>query len=137
MNENKTIKEVYGLEYEVSEQKSGLAEWYNRLIDKTIHELDEFDVGRMIRQGILEEIAIERGIAIFEKDSTAGGLYEGDVLESLCLAIRKVQLPTNQLSRLINAASKAKSTMDDCEWEDDEEKRQFSANLETVCAMKN
>ena len=132
MVENRTIKQIYNLEYDDSEFNSGLIKWYNRLLDKTIIELDEIDVSKMIRQKILKDLAIGRAIEIFEENPVVGEMYEGDVLELLNLLIENGEVTTEQLLKIVTIVNCLKNKPLDYEWGDNEAKNLFMKNLDKI-----
>jgi len=77
------LKEMYHLSYDSSGFESGLVNWYNRLIDKTITELNVKDVSKMIRQDILREVAVKKAIDLFLNDPYDGEYEDGDLLNLL------------------------------------------------------
>ena len=69
----KTLGELYGLEKDVNPVLvTSLVEWYNRLVDKTVDELDIYDVTRMVRQNTLIEVAVFRAVDLFCSDHFSG-----------------------------------------------------------------
>lgn len=74
-----TIGELYGLQYD--DQPYGLPIWYNKLIDKTIDQIDLRDVFSMISNKILLELAIAKAIEFFVKNPFDGEAYSGQLLE--------------------------------------------------------
>lgn len=84
MKENKQIKELYGCNYIISDEELyPLQKWYNRLIDKTIAQIDVSDVSRMIRQKEFIDIAILKAIDFLKDNLFCGEMYEGEILEKL------------------------------------------------------
>ena len=86
-----SIKEIYGLSYDVSGFNSGLVKWYNRMIDKLPDELDAADVSRMMRQNILKEVAVGKAINLFMADPYDGELSDGDLLNTIVTYIHEVR----------------------------------------------
>jgi len=124
MENKERIKQVYELEYDESGFNSGLVEWYNSMIDKSIEELEVEDVARMIRQNILPKLAIDKAIEIFGNDPRAGELYEGEVLEVLCLSIERKIIDSEQFERLATLVVTLDEKIKSIEFEDEEEFRQ-------------
>lgn len=83
MDKKETIKKVLNLEFDSSEDNSGLVLWYNKLLTKTVDELTEMDIARMIRQNIAVEFAIGRAIQFLEEQEVLDELYEGELLEAI------------------------------------------------------
>jgi len=74
---------MYGLSYDNSGFDSGLVNWYNRMIDKTLDELNVEDVSKMVRQDVLKEVALEKAIELFIEDPYDGEFTDGDLLALL------------------------------------------------------
>lgn len=89
MNNKQTIKQIFNLELDSSENKSGLVLWYNKLLAKTVDELTEMDIARMIRQGIAVKFAIGRAIQFLEEKEVLDELYEGELLEAIQQSIER------------------------------------------------
>lgn len=84
MNVEKKIKDLYACDYIISDgELYPLQKWYNRLLDKTITEIDVCDVSRMIRQKEFMDIAIAKAINLLKANLFVGELYEGEILEKL------------------------------------------------------
>jgi len=132
MESDRTIKQIYKLEYDDSGFDSGLIRWYNRMLDKTMIELDEIDVSKMIRQKILKDVAIERAIELFEKNPMTGEMYEGDILKLLSSLIENGELTTEQLSRIVAVENYLKNESIDHEWGDYEAQKKFMENLREI-----
>ncbi|MBP3851590.1 MAG: hypothetical protein J6D36_03500 [Erysipelotrichaceae bacterium] len=82
-----TIKEIFNLEYDhqPENQKFSLPCWYNTLIDKTLDTLTIDDIGIMIRQDVLFDLAFEKALTILKIDPLSGYKYEGELLEALAV----------------------------------------------------
>lgn len=106
MEEKKTLKELYQLEYCVSEgELYPLQEWYNELIDKTVAELTLFDALRMLRQKVLPELAMLKTIQFLLQDVFAGDAYDGQALENLLQVDKVVLMPfAGVLQRIVTEA---------------------------------
>lgn len=84
MNVEKTLKDLYDCDYIVSDEELyPLQKWYNRLLNKTITEIDVCDVSRMIRQKEFMDIAIAKATNLLKDNLFSGELYEGEILEKL------------------------------------------------------
>lgn len=78
------IKELYGCEYEVSEEELfPLQKWYNQLIDKAPREVTVEDTARMLRQKLFPDLAMTKAIELLREDLFAGELYEGELLAAI------------------------------------------------------
>lgn len=78
------IKELYGCEYEASEEELyPLQEWYNQLIDKTLQEVTLGDTARMLRQKRFPDLAMTKAIEFLRENPFAGELYEGEMLAAI------------------------------------------------------
>ena len=73
------VKALYGLVPD-SMHESGLTDWYNRLLEKTVDEINIFDVGKMNRQNILKDLAATRAIDLFLVNPCDGELDLGDIV---------------------------------------------------------
>lgn len=103
-----SIKQIYNVDYDTSALQSGLIKWYNRLLDKTVDELDEVDVSKMIRQNILPELAIARAITILDNNPFTGEMHDGDILNALCVLIENGQLNSTQIKMITEIKRKAR-----------------------------
>ncbi|SLK17503.1 MULTISPECIES: contact-dependent growth inhibition system immunity protein [unclassified Paenibacillus] len=76
---NKPIKEIYELYQNIQTEESEypLDQWYNRLIDKTIDEIELEDVSRMLAQNIFMDLGIKKAVEILKDDPIAGEMYDG------------------------------------------------------------
>lgn len=77
--EGNKIKDIYCLQYD--RQPYGLPTWYNRLIDKTVDQINIRDVFSMLTNDILPALAIEKAIEFFINDPFDGEAYLGQILE--------------------------------------------------------
>lgn len=124
MEEKKTLKELYQLEYDVSEEELyPLQEWYNELIDKTVGELTIFDVLRMLRQGVLLELAVLKTIEFLLKDVFAGDAYDGQALETLLRMDGAILMPYTDILQRVVAEAQARS--EEYEWSYEGEEEEF------------
>ncbi len=80
MNSSNSLRTLYNLEYSTSPLQSSLIVWYNKLIDKTVDELDATDVSKMFRQKILLEIAMDKALDLFIENPFAGEMLDGDLI---------------------------------------------------------
>ncbi|MED9310250.1 MULTISPECIES: contact-dependent growth inhibition system immunity protein [Escherichia] len=135
MKDKKTIKQIYNLDLDDSEEKSGLIKWYNHLLGKTPDDLDEVDVSKMIRQKILPKLAIDKAIDILKDNPQIGEMYEGDVLNTLYFLAKDEQLSQEQLEKLKNTVIGFEMKISDFEWMDVEEKNTFLKNMQAIKAL--
>ena len=133
MNKENTIKRIYGLEYDLNPEhiKYSLPVWYNQLPDKTIEELTDLDILRMVRQDILKDVALNKIIDRFleEPDGGEQGIYE--FLECLILNSHE-DIIKKRKEELI---SKIKETQDNIElldWDLEEDKDEYENNLSAL-----
>jgi len=132
VNKKNTIKKIYKLKYEKSDFNSGLVRWYNHLLDKSIEELNETDVSKMIRQDILKCVAIDRAIELFDKNPIIGEMYSGDILYMLIKLIREKEVSGLQLNKIMNTIIRAKENLNEFEWDDNEAKDKFIQNINII-----
>ncbi|TCS96767.1 contact-dependent growth inhibition system immunity protein [Hazenella coriacea] len=79
----KSIKDIYKIALEDREPKYALEQWYSRLAEKSVDEIDINDICRMLGQDILVEIAVEKAIEMLKVDPLAGWSYDGQLIELL------------------------------------------------------
>lgn len=124
MQEEKKIKELYGCNYIVSDEKLyPLQKWYNRLLDKTVSHIDVSDVSRMMRQKEFIDLAISKAINFLKGNVFSGDMYEGEILEKL-LEVDNCNLViySNELKRILSSALEESEKH---EWLCKEEKEDF------------
>lgn len=81
---NETIRELYDCDYITSDGYwYPLQKWYNKLIDKSINEINTADVLRMLRQNVFIKLAMLKTIEFLKKDIFAGELWDGELLEKI------------------------------------------------------
>jgi len=129
MENKRTIKQMYNLDYDNSGVNSGLIKWYNQLLDKSVDELTEVDISKMIRQEILKELAIDKAIEVFQENPIAGEMYDGDILDMLNSLAKKQQLSLSQLEKIKKITNDLREQSLEHEWGDEEEKKVFIENL--------
>ncbi len=84
INEERKIKELYDCEYITSDEDLyPLQKWYNKLIDKSIDEINIADILRMLRQKVFTKLAMLKAIEFLRKNIFAGELYDGELLEKI------------------------------------------------------
>jgi cytidylate kinase len=94
-NVNRKIKEIYGCNYYPDSVTKiySLPAWHNRVIDKTVSELDELDVARMMRQDVFVECAVERALQFLREDPFAGELADAEFLVRMSKLDNKYLIP--------------------------------------------
>lgn len=133
LKEKKTLKELYQLEYDVSEgELYSLQEWYNELIDKTVDDLTIFDALRMLRQNVCMDVAMLKTIEFLLQDVFAGEVYDGQVLETLLRVEVAVLMSYADILQRIVAEAQARS--EEHEWSYEGEKEEF---LEVLAQLRN
>lgn len=124
MEEKKTLKELYQLEYDVSKgELYPLQEWYNELIDKTVEDLTIFDVLRMLRQDVCMDVAMLKTIEFLLQDVFAGEAYDGQAMENLLRVDGAVLMSYADVLQRIVAEAQARS--EEHEWAYEGEKEEF------------
>jgi len=64
-------------------QKSSLEEWFERILDMPIEDLEVEDVCRAIRQKICIDQLLPKILTILKEDPLAGEFYDGELISSL------------------------------------------------------
>ncbi|WP_092247515.1 contact-dependent growth inhibition system immunity protein [Butyrivibrio sp. INlla21] len=67
---------------------SPLELWYNGLINKSIDELSILDISRMLRQGVLLDMAMTKAMDILISNPFEGEIYDGDLLKQVIRALK-------------------------------------------------
>ncbi|MCL2655159.1 MAG: contact-dependent growth inhibition system immunity protein [Coriobacteriia bacterium] len=111
-----SLRNVYKLEYDESGIGSGLIVWYNRLIDKTIEELDVVDVSKMMRQNILKTEAVNRAIELFLINPYDGEMQDGDLLASLIAVGFPLLSKADRFQDMVKRVKQLESTYGEFEW---------------------
>ena len=120
----KTIKEMYCLQQSIQETKQeyALDNWYNRLISKTVDEIDIQDTSRMLSQNIFVELGIKRAIELLSIDPLAGEMYDGQLLELLYSIDLNEFKDLSQLKLLLQQIN---NSLPDLEWSNEEDKKEY------------
>jgi hypothetical protein len=128
--EKRKIKDIFGLEYETENLQYGIPAWYNELLDKSLDELTNTDLGRMIRQKVLKQIAIEKVIERVIVNPFDGEYEEADLLEKLVDNFEDVAR-NNRINELVSKIQEAKDNIDSYEWDEyvPEDKKDFEDKL--------
>ena len=127
----KLLKEMYNLSYDSSGFNSGLTIWYNRVIDKTYDCLTTADVCKMIRQDILKNIAIRKGIEIFLSNPYDGEHNDGELLDILS-SLDICSLGAQYIDKLKIVLNNIKYNYVNFEWLDEETKRQYAKSIDKM-----
>lgn len=82
LNKEKKLKELYDCQYIISDEDLyPLQKWYNKLIDKSINEINIADVLRMLRQKVFTKLAMLKAIEFLRKNIFVGELYDGELYD--------------------------------------------------------
>ena len=113
MNESVTFRQLESSGNDRNELMSGdssLDDWYRRIRDTPISELDDGDLSRACRQCLYLDHIVPISIARLEEEPLAGDIYDGELLVAMKL------IPTNywkndqrcseQLLRVVDQAKK-------------------------------
>ena len=125
----KTLGELYGLEKDVNPVLvTSLVEWYNRLVDKTVDELDIYDVTRMVRQNTLIEVAVFRAVDLFCSDPFAGEVSDGDLA---CFLVKHADIvrKSPHFETLKKVVKEVQATYQEFDWDMEEDREQYSMCL--------
>lgn len=134
--EKKTLGEIYNLPHGNVEPKYALEIWYEKFLNKTVAEIDLVDMGRMLRNNILTDLALQKMMKVFIDDPMAGEMYEGEALAFLA---------NEDMARLkqiegVDAFVKRAKLVEDCyqefDWSVEENKEKFGQNLSKVLCHK-
>lgn len=83
----KKIKDIYNISFKISdvskEDRCPMQDWYSNLINKNFHQLDLFDVTRMLIQKMFLELAVLKAISFIRENPFCGQRYESELLELL------------------------------------------------------
>lgn len=129
---NKKIKDVFDLKNNVQETRVGLVEWYNNLIEKSVSDLDISDVSKMLRQQILEEVAIDRALEMFINNPYCGDMWDGQLLLLLSKCELKKLIDSKNFSKFKIKLLKITEEKDKFEWQSDIDKQEFFKNIDTL-----
>ncbi|MHA7578857.1 contact-dependent growth inhibition system immunity protein [Paenibacillus vandeheii] len=125
---NKPIKEIYSLNQNIQTEESEypLDQWYDRLIDKSIDEVDLEDVSRMLAQNVFMDLGIKQALEILKDDPLAGEMYDGHLLKIL------YSIELNQFEDLAQLASLLQDinrNLSNIEWADEEDQEEYTELL--------
>ncbi|MFC9710613.1 contact-dependent growth inhibition system immunity protein [Paenibacillus sp. NPDC056933] len=125
---NKPIKEIYALNQNIQTEESEypLDQWYDRLIDKRIDEIDLEDVSRMLAQNVFMGLGIKKALEILKDDPLAGEMYDGHLLKIL------YSIELNQfedLSQLASLLQDINRNLSYIEWADEEDQEEYTELL--------
>lgn len=125
------IKEIYDCNYYPDSVTKiySLPAWHNRVIDKTVSELDELDVARMMRQDVFVECAVERALEFLREDPFAGELADAEFLVKMSKLDNKYLMPyKKELRELFLRAVEEK---EEFEWMSEGNKEDFEKIIPT------
>ena len=128
MMKQNSLKILYQMEYYKGDFQSGLTNWYNKLIDKSIDELSVADVSRMIRQDIMKDVAIDRAIELFLIEPFDGEMQDGDLL-ALLVSCGANAVKNSRVQALIAIIVKLENEFDEFEWANENSRMLFVQNL--------
>ncbi|MFE6074836.1 contact-dependent growth inhibition system immunity protein [Paenibacillus sp. NPDC057886] len=125
---NKPIKEIYSLQQNIQTEESEypLDQWYNRLIDKTIDEIELEDVSRMLAQNVFMDLGIKKALEILKDDPLAGEMYDGHLLKILYSIELNQFEDLSQLASLLQDINRNLSNID---WADEEDQEEYTELL--------
>jgi len=129
-----TIREQFNLEYDTSGFGSGLIEWYNAVLDKSVNELTAMDVRRLLRQNYIEQIALCKAIELFITNPFDGEFSDGDLLEAIIehwCVISQLHIDFVNLKMIVEQLFET-NAYEDFEWDLDENKEEFVSNLKLL-----
>lgn len=125
---DRTMQEIYDIPKDNSDFNSSLVKWYNKMINKKYLELDVVDVSKMMRQGILKNVAFQRAIELFVKNPYDGEMYDGDLLNTI-VGYDEFIIRYEQKLKLLEVIEMIKNNFNNFDWNDDKTKKQFIENL--------
>jgi hypothetical protein len=131
MSKIKSLKSLYGLEYDKSNYQSSLINWYNRLIDKSADELSIMDVSRMIHQNILKEVAIDKAVELFLSEPFGGEMQDGDLL-TLLVSCGSEITKSKKIELLIDMVHRLGNEVSEFDWENEDNKTLFERNIISI-----
>ncbi len=122
---DRKIKEIYNCDYFVNHDRElySLESWYNQLIDKTVSELNELDVVRMMRQGEFVELAIKRALDFLRENPFSGELAEGEFFCKMSKLDNVYLLPYKK--ELKEIFTRAVEESESYEWLYEQDKKDF------------
>ena len=119
MSKINSIRNLYGFDYyESASFNSSLTDWYNRVIDKSIDELDAMDVAKITRQSVLKDIkdvAVDRAIELFLANPFDGELQDGDLLNVLVSCSAEV-VKNKRVDQLTTVIFELENEISQYEW---------------------
>lgn len=128
MDVDRKIKDIYNISFDLAdiskEDRCPMHEWYDNLINKTMDQLDLFDVTRMIIQKIILGLAVSKAISFVKENPFCGQRYEGELLELLC-KLDKCYLKEHK-AEIEEVLKKALNENKVYDWLCEEERKEFS-----------
>jgi len=131
----KSLKIIYNLSYDTSGFDSGLINWYNKLIDKSYEELVSADVCKMIRQGILNDVATQRAVDLFFEDPYDGEHNDGELL-GLLVSLNFNQICRSDIIKLTELLRHLKQDYTRFEWLDEESQAKYGEDIDKILQKK-
>ena len=126
-----SLRSIYGLSYDNSNFNSGLVNWYNRMIDKSLDELDVVDISKMLRQNILKEVALEKAVDLFIADPYSGEFDDGGLLD-IIVSQNHIIDDKNKAKELKELLSKLELEYLDFDWSSENLKNQYCMNVKKL-----
>ena len=77
------IYEIKGLNLENLARESPLDQWFYKVVQKQVSQLDLLDISRMLRQEVFLDIAIPVTEQFLLKNPLCGEMYDGQLMELL------------------------------------------------------
>ena len=110
---------------------SPLELWYKEVINKNVDELTIGDYSRMLRQGVLLQVAIPNTIELLTRNPFDGEMYDGQLLEHLLRVIKehKGLVEKDKLQDLYELASKQ---VNDYEWDSKQSREEYVGLLKEL-----
>ena len=127
----KSLRELYNLSVDESGFNSGLVQWYNNVINKSVDELTIADISKMIRQNILADIAVKRAIEIFFLEPYDGEYQDGGLL-SFLLTLDMTQIGKGKLNELNAFLRNVKADYTNFDWESKKAEEQYRKEIEEM-----
>lgn len=134
MNLSKRIMDIYCIDYD-SQMENGnpvaLEQWYGRLLNKKVDDLDLEDVSRMLGQRVFLELGIEKAMGILSDNPLAGEMYDGHLLELLY----GIELDEFQdLEQLKILLQHIHASLPQFEWTHQEEQEEYADSVQRFIA---
>lgn len=130
----KDIEIIEGITEPILNSDSSLSLWYKQIRNKTIHNLTDGDIARLLRQEIFIAYIIDEVIKRLNNNPLIGELYEGEVLEMLSrLPADKFLKPIKEkIIRLIKNIKEKQKKKQGLTFLSSEEKNEFDEVLRSL-----